>query len=92
MNKSREELIKELNKIIPCSCIDAYKLRKLTSPDCANCNYADDVADFILEDRKRICGPLLKIRGIFSNLGWIKLNQENLRQSIDETLKNAGLE
>jgi hypothetical protein len=49
-----EELIKELNKIIPCSCIDAYKFRKLSAPDCANCIYAKDILDFIVAREKKI--------------------------------------
>lgn len=88
---NRDELIRELKKHLPCTCIDAYKLRVLSAPDCAHCNYVEDVADFIIERERKIVSPLVKIRGTFSNMGWVKLNQVNLRQAIDETLKLSGV-
>ena len=44
----RAELDKGLKNVLPCSCIPAYKDRGLSAPDCAYCNHADDVIDFIL--------------------------------------------
>lgn len=55
----REKLIKELDKIIPCSCISAYTERSMSAPDCAQCNYIEEIADFILEDRKNVVAPFL---------------------------------
>lgn len=52
--ESREELIRKLKEIMPSSCINAYKKRNLSAPDCAWCNYGEDIADFIIEDRKKV--------------------------------------
>lgn len=86
----RESVIKELDKIMPCSCIDAYKLRNLSAPDCCNCNYVEDIADFVLNDRKRICAPIYayKLSVIETDQSW------GLRKSdraINETLILAGI-
>lgn len=76
--ENREYLVKEINNLR-----DIYHDGYLS---------AQDVADFILADRARICGPLVSVKGVFSKLGWVKLNQENLREAIDATLKLSGLE
>lgn len=36
-----------VDSIMPCNCIDAYKLRNLSAPDCPNCNYKDDLVEAI---------------------------------------------
>ena len=42
---------KEINEVIdrymPCSCIDAYKKRNMSAPDCANCNHKEDLSEAI---------------------------------------------
>lgn len=54
----REKIIKSLTEIMPCNCIAAYKLRSLSAPDCPNCNYVEEIADFILAEKRRIVEPL----------------------------------
>lgn len=49
------------------------------------------IMKYFYNDSKYIVEPLVKVRGTFSNLGWIKLNQTNIREAIDKTLKLAGL-
>ncbi|HEY5268608.1 MAG TPA: hypothetical protein VII94_05825 [Candidatus Saccharimonadales bacterium] len=83
----REALIKELNNIIPCSCIAAYKLRELCAPDCANCNYVEEVADFILSREKKIVSPLVEYRDK-CKADW---GTSDVDPVIDQTLSNAGV-
>lgn len=66
----RERLIKELDNKL--GYLTPYQLRI--------------TADFILEDRKRIVEPLVKLRedGFPGNF--------SINQAIDETLKNVGVE
>lgn len=33
------------DKLVPCTCIDAYRDRGLTDPQCANCEFAAEIAD-----------------------------------------------
>lgn len=53
-----ETLIGILKRIVAsapaCSCIDAYRLRRLTDPTCARCNGAD--VDEAIEWLKRVEG------------------------------------
>lgn len=56
----RENLIKKLKITMPCTCLDDYKKRNMSDPDCSWCGYGEDITDFILADRKRICEPLVK--------------------------------
>ena len=48
---------KEINEVIdrymPCSCIDAYKKRNMSAPDCANCNHKEELSEAIHELIKR---------------------------------------
>lgn len=30
---------------LPCWCVDAYKDRNLSQPDCPRCNFADDLIE-----------------------------------------------
>lgn len=78
----REKLIKDLKRIMPCSCLDAYKLRKMTDPWCSWCEYGGHILDFVLADRKRIVEPLIRVMG--------DLSQRYLKEGIEKTLKNAG--
>jgi len=67
----REKLVKELETTLPC--------------DWERRIHVETVADFILEDRKRICEPLVKYNNKVKPYPyWI--------DAIDQTLKNAGLE
>ena len=50
----RERIITELKNVIGCTCDPAYKIRGLSAPDCAYCNYVDEVADWHLAEVKRI--------------------------------------
>ena len=79
----RDKLIEELSKIMPCSCIDAYKLRKISAPDCCNCNYIEDIVYWVIQDRKRIVEPLVKLDGAGDDLDKLK--------AINETMRNAGI-
>jgi hypothetical protein len=36
------EKLKEMIRIIPCTCDEAYRSRGLTAPDCPRCNYVDE--------------------------------------------------
>ena len=40
------EKYKEMIRVIPCTCDEAYKNRRLTAPDCPRCNWIDMPADF----------------------------------------------
>jgi hypothetical protein len=48
---SEEEngLMAAIKRALPCQCIDAYKGRRLTDPDCPRCNYAEAVALEIID-------------------------------------------
>ena len=61
-NASIDILIEKIKKIMPCSCIDAYKMRGLSAPDCAYCNYVDDIADMIMKEREIIISSLREIK------------------------------
>lgn len=87
-NNVREELIKELSKLkIHQSMAGRDELGRYASLE-----QIGDIADFILARYKRVVYPLVKVRTIFSGMGWIELNQDNLRIAIDQTLKNVGVE
>jgi hypothetical protein len=45
----REKLADIVNKTMPCNCIDDYKKRNLSAPDCPNCNYAEDIIEKVLK-------------------------------------------
>jgi len=42
-----EKVGEEIDKIMPCSCHEAYKSRRLSAPDCPNCNFKDDLTETI---------------------------------------------
>lgn len=96
MSDVRQELVEELNKIIPCSCIEAYTSRSMSAPDCANCNYVEELADFIIQDRKKIISPIKEALRFYENVkgGTVPDNKmvNELVIAIRETLKNAGVE
>lgn len=49
----RDALVKEVKKIMPCTCLDAYKIRKMADPECSWCGYGEDIVELILDrDRK----------------------------------------
>lgn len=79
MNEEREKLIEELYNIK-----DIWDKDELTGK-----TYEQRIADFIIEDRKIICAPLI-------SLGKLKDNGESWKMivinSVNETLKLAGLE
>lgn len=95
----REIIIKKLSKVMLCSCIDAYKLRKLSAPDCAYCNYVDEVADWHMKEVARIIEPLEQIEEEISKLSPDKSDVEivilmlmfcnNYIKASRETLKRA---
>lgn len=52
MNEARIKELREMaeqaaREAVPCSCIDAFKNRNLTDPQCAYCNYDEQIADAI---------------------------------------------
>lgn len=47
---SREDF---LNGIMSCTCDVAYKSRGLAAPDCAYCNYSDDIINIMGEFAER---------------------------------------
>ena len=49
---TEEWLEKIIDEVMPCSCIPAYKDRNLTAPDCANCNYKEDLVAALLSQGK----------------------------------------
>lgn len=54
--------------------------------------YAGEIADFILNDRRRICGPLIKYRKeLVSDKIWGNRSFPIPFNSIDKVLDNAGL-
>lgn len=56
------------------------------------------IADFILEDRKRICQPLIEFKNGFSPLLWLSREKDEycgtdvFCNAIDKTLKLASLD
>lgn len=54
----RERIITELKNVIGCTCDPAYKIRGLSAPDCAYCNYVDEVADWHLAEVKLLVEAL----------------------------------
>ena len=45
--KTNEEILEELKKELPRTCIDAYKDRGLCAHDCPQCNYIEGVAEIV---------------------------------------------
>lgn len=86
-DEMRESIIKYLKKIMPCSCIDAYKLRNLSSPDCSWCGYGEDIVEFILADRLRIVQPLVEPITCYEGQ-----EMEIVMKAIKRTLKLSGYE
>lgn len=56
-----------------------------------------EIASFIMEDRKRICDSLVKLKSKYEPIQWLARLEDNycgtddLCKAIDETLKRAGL-
>ena len=75
MTDAREKLIKELRDIID----------RNTDED--GFVYCGDIADFIIQDRKRICDPLVKFKPSNDDA----VNIDNIALAILKTLKNAGI-
>lgn len=75
---ARGELIKEIQDKCRCRCGSSVSL-------IYTC--IDDVADFIIEDRKRIVDPLIKVK----NISHGREEFDALNDAIDKTLKNAGV-
>jgi len=48
-NKDMDKMREKILEIMPCTCIPAYKDRGLSAPDCASCNYGEELADYITE-------------------------------------------
>ncbi len=73
----REKLIEELRMIV---------INEFNSEMNIHCPNYDKLADFILEDRKRIVAPLLKIDSFeYADIDTYSID------CIDETLKLAGV-
>lgn len=73
----REKLRKELNKF--------------GFDDTINCCVdVNDIVSFILEDRKRICAPLIKYQSNFPLM--FENSTAQASKAIEETLKIVGLE
>lgn len=86
---TRKEITENIIKLMPCTCIPAYKLRDVPAPNCASCNYADEIADWHMAEVKRIVEPLLDIKKKWDLL---RLLAPRYSEAIDETLKRAGVE
>lgn len=69
----REELIDEIN-------------HKFLGGNCAN--ISREIADFIIDDRKRIVEPLVEYKKVFKSM-WEGI-KPFISTVIDKTLKNAG--
>ena len=41
----------EIERIMPCNCIPAYKDRGLSAPDCPYCNYGEDIEQYVVKAR-----------------------------------------
>lgn len=44
---SVKEIGNIIDKFMPCSCMDDYKKRNMSAPDCCNCNHKEDLATAI---------------------------------------------
>lgn len=75
MINNQEELIKELNSLFGTGWWIEEELKIL--------------AYFIIEDRKRVVEPLIRLRW---DEGKLLDTISNIDKGIDETLKNAGIE
>lgn len=81
MNEEREKLIKEIDDLI----VDT----KHTHGDCY---YANAIADYILEDRNRICAPLVELPKRSVDYGdSMFIYASSQAKAICATLKLAGL-
>lgn len=94
---SKEELTKQLKRIMPCTCLDSYKKIPRADPNCSWCGYGEDILEFVIKDRKLVCEPLVKYKEhcfeIMGNEGWDNMSRDegiNYVKSADQTLKNAG--
>lgn len=84
----KQELINELKRIMPCTCLDVYKKIPRADPNCSWHGYGDDIVDFILEYRKKVVAPLVKLER--TKYGYIPLHTTTL-DAINQTLQNAGI-
>ena len=76
----RDKLIKEIGKL--CE----------GSSDAGTIYWADDIADFILADRRRVVEPLVKLDLKPGTLIKVSsLNMSNILEAISQTLKLAGI-
>lgn len=62
-------------------------LKKAMNSDGGNGFYGD-IADFIISDRKRVCGPLVR----YKKINVLNEDKDYRDDVIDQTLKLAGLE
>lgn len=91
--EERERLIEELSILkISQSVTDRNELGRY-----ANKEQLGDIADFILQDRRRICNPLVKYKDWVGNnteprRNWMDSGAHSLSDSaIQETLTLAGI-
>lgn len=56
---TKNDLTKELKRVMPCVCLAPYKDRGMADPECSWCGYGEDIVDFILDDRNKIVAPLV---------------------------------
>lgn len=90
----REELIKELKKIMPCICIESYKKINRADPDCSWCGYGEDIADFIIAEKKKVVQPLVIAVEESDRIGSNESTApawQRLDKAVYETLKLAGI-
>lgn len=81
---TREEIIKELNKI---RCIVA-KEEGDSYTSCPEC--IELIANYIIKDRERVVAPLVKVSDMDENCEYV--NEQKLWEAIDETLKLAAID
>lgn len=73
----KEELVKQLNKVFLENAKDHVNGHTV--------NLVNYVADFIIEDRKRIVEPLVKLKKTATDMGM------SYYHAMNETLTNAGI-
>lgn len=78
---AKEKLIEEINKHHwSCDSTIGY-------------DYSEEIADFIISDRKKILVPIVEVKRVIKSAGlWGNEGLCPEHKAIDQTLKNAGIE
>lgn len=90
IDKQKQELIDKFNRIFnDFAYTYTRNLSEGKQVDYLQLEYAENVADIIIEDRKRIVEPLVKYNRDFNSKG--KTSYIEADKAIDQTLRNAGI-